>query len=878
MTEGPSSPVALPQAADSGRFDSLAALRVAHLDMMEGLKAGPRHGAGDIRAFVEKAAATGTLIADAEDRRAAQRILDYWSAELVADPDGEWSESGPAALARYRDQPETAGAEGPLAAATDIAPASEERPESNATSGSKAEARLHDRQVRSRRYIRIAAQARQWRETPLQGYLLSGDALDEAREFREDPDIAALLDASLQAEIVEKRREQRLKNHIIAALSTVILVLAGLAWYASDRRAEAEWQRIVAETASNEAQAARADAEKALADAEAERDALREQTLRTEAAFDDARMSQNAAEIAREVASQRVQDLETRQAALDATLGVVTTGLREGTLALKDLPEAVQTEAIGRLAGEITAGTLQLAALPQALQDAVRALVPDAPPSPFNGVLSGYDPSFLGVDIALPSLSAEQRAGAFDGGQPVHYVNYSLVLDAGRRLALFSAVNYDLALRKVVSQMPDQFSPDPRPRLRGVQADPGWFAATGIVPARLAGRNDVSWGEEEITPSWLAELTDVYTNAVPQYAGTTGMTWAALEEWVRTQHNPAANRITIFSGPVFAEPGGTIPRYFWKLAVSAAPISQRQMASQQILLPQKAMPSIGPGDGLLVDAFLVPNEPGGGYGKSAFDPDAYRVSVADLERRTGLSFAAAIKAGDSRAQLGGGPDGERLSARVAGLDGEVAADRMRLAQELVTAIRDKDLPPDEQQALVTALVNMAQDASMRTLSATGRLNLLVVLAQVPEARWEAEGWLPLKAAARRAVADLEGRAARNETTIGPQTRAPLDALKRRIGLAGPPKQRVYFQFAGMTRGSAVALGQAMQALGWDVPGEERTRAAANLNEVRYNPGSAADRAAAELLAADLVAAGQADVAARPESLVVPGQLEIWVSI
>lgn len=853
MIEEPSSPVALPQAAAGDAFDSLATLRVAHLDMMEALRTGSRRETGDIRAFLRRAAATGVLIAATEDRQAAQRILDYWSAELVADPEGDWSESGPAKLARYRDWPQAAGA-GPEAVATDIA--SEARSEVVVASEGGAEARLQDRRVRSRRYIRIAAQARQWREDPLKGSLLSGDALDEARELREDPDIAALIDASLQAEVAAKRREQRLKNRVIAALSCIVLALAGLTWYAfaESRRAEAE-----RETARKEAEDATRDGR-----------ALQRQ-------IEDTAAAQAAADIARAEAARRVQDLEARQATLDATLGVVVTGVREGTLALQGLPEMVRTETLGRLAGEIAAGTLQLAGLPQAVQEDVRALVPDVPPSPFNGTLSGYDPSFLGVDIPLPSLSAEQRASVLDGGEPVPYVNYSLVLDAERRLALFSAVNYDLMRRKVVSQLPDQFSPDPRPRLRGVQADPGWFAVPGIVPARLVGRNDVSWGNEDITPSWLAELTDVYTNAVPQYAGATSTNWAALEEWVRTQHNSTAYRITIFSGPVFTEPGDRVPQYFWKLAVSAASVSQNQMVSQEIFRPQKGVPSGRSGDDLVVDAFLVPNEPSDGYDEAVFDPAAYRVSVADLERRTGLSFADAIKAAEPRTQPGGGLEGERLATKVAGLDGNVAAERIRLAQELITAIRDKGLPPDEQRTVVAALVGMAQDASMRNLSATGRLNLLVVLAQVPEASWEAEGWLPLKAAARRAVADLEGRAAREETAIGPQTRVPLDGLKRRIGLAERPKQTIDFQFAGMTRGNAVALSEAMQALGWNVPGEERTAAAANVNEVRYNPGSVADKAAADLLAADLVAAGQANVVAKPVGIIVLGRLEIWVS-
>ena len=96
---------------------------------------------------------------------------------------------------------------------------------------------------------------------------------------------------------------------------------------------------------------------------------------------------------------------------------------------------------------------------------------------------------------------------------------------------------------------------------------------------------------------------------------------------------------------------------------------------------------------------------------------------------------------------------------------------------------------------------------------------------------------------------------------------------------GRSVQDVYFQFAGMTRDAAEALTARMRAIGWAIPkpGEERVEAAAGKNEVRYNPDAVADRAAAELLAADLTAAGQ-PAEAKPVSIIYPDRLEIWVSI
>lgn len=63
----------------------------------------------------------------------------------------------------------------------------------------------------------------------------------------------------------------------------------------------------------------------------------------------------------------------------------------------------------------------------------------------------------------------------------------------------------------------------------------------------------------------------------------------------------------------------------------------------------------------------------------------------------------------------------------------------------------------------------------------------------------------------------------------------IASITRTTPLADGKKTTVYFQFAGFTRADAMAVSNALQSMGWSIPGEERTTAAINTNEVRFNP-------------------------------------------
>ena len=184
-----------------------------------------------MRNFIARAAATGAVVTDRTERRAAQGILDYWCAELVSAPEALPGDFLPAQLSLPNQRT--------IAATGDVTPTMDPK-----------------LQERSREIIRLAASARQYRDSGKQrGYLLFGTALKEASRYRdEDPDIAALIRDS---EEDEARSRRRVFSGLVGVIAILIVCLAVALWqwkraereaeYAEQQRAYAEQLRAYAE-------------------------------------------------------------------------------------------------------------------------------------------------------------------------------------------------------------------------------------------------------------------------------------------------------------------------------------------------------------------------------------------------------------------------------------------------------------------------------------------------------------------------------------------------------------------------------------------------------------------------------------------------------
>lgn len=252
----------------------------------------------------------------------------------------------------------------------------------------------------------------------------------------------------------------------------------------------------------------------------------------------------------------------------------------------------------------------------------------------------GYRPDFLGVDLPLPDVPPEtrQRLGQVapvNGGEELKYTHFSVVMNADRRLAYFTAVNIDGRQSRTPARGRDRWYYDPR-LPDGLQVgdelysdepgEHGWFDR-----GHLVRRLDPVWGDGAALAN---DDTFHWTNCSPQYwAFNQGDTlWQGLENFIL--HNTDAENLcaTVLTGPVFGEDDEThrgvkIPQAFWK--VVAVVDGAGKLSASAYLVSQQAYARNIPFERLPVGPHR-----------------SFQLPVAGLQGELGLTFAPALHAAD----------------------------------------------------------------------------------------------------------------------------------------------------------------------------------------------------------------------------------------
>jgi len=178
--------------------------------------------------------------------------------------------------------------------------------------------------------------------------------------------------------------------------------------------------------------------------------------------------------------------------------------------------------------------------------------------------VSGYDPRFLELPVALPTPTAARTA------RLLPYMHFSVLLDPVRRLALATGVNIDGDLLLDLERG-DDWHLDARV-LETEQAGAELYARNDLDRGHLVRRRDPVWGDPA-TAQRANDDTFVFTNAAPQAATfNQGETlWSGLEDHVLEYARAGRARISVFTAPVLdpSDPpyrGIRIPRRFWKIA------------------------------------------------------------------------------------------------------------------------------------------------------------------------------------------------------------------------------------------------------------------------------------------------------------------------
>jgi endonuclease G len=272
---------------------------------------------------------------------------------------------------------------------------------------------------------------------------------------------------------------------------------------------------------------------------------------------------------------------------------------------------------------------------------------------------SGYDPAFLkGFNIPLPKLTASQKKKAAEllkpapGADPLElkYTHYSIVMNAERRLAFFTACNIDGTSWINIDR-------DTNLPKESAEASEVWYADDRIAPetqcnqadhydkqkpkrifdrGHLVRRQDPSWGTVKRAIRANAD-TFHFTNCTPQ-ASTFNQTtsyWQGIEQYILEDNVVAdKDRITVFTGPVFGSKDKPyrdihVPAKFWKVIVR---VQDDELVCNALLADQsqfiKKMP----------ESFDGSPESAAEDWDTTTKVDNYLSTVAEIETLTGLDF------------------------------------------------------------------------------------------------------------------------------------------------------------------------------------------------------------------------------------------------
>jgi endonuclease G len=320
---------------------------------------------------------------------------------------------------------------------------------------------------------------------------------------------------------------------------------------------------------------------------------------------------------------------------------------------------------------------------------------------------SGYKPNFIdGHTVPLPKLTSQHQAVAARNQQAepgddkfeLKYHHFSIVMNAKRRLAFFTACNIDGKRAKHVDRDKGTVAPldlnDPAierldPELaQGAEASESWYEDERLDPSEYAGsdvyskqvvpgfldtkdmgrtlrmfqrghlvrRMDPAWGTDK--QALLADAdTFHWTNCSPQVGffnmgkaralnipdSEKGKLWRAIENYVLRNARAENQRVSVFSGPVFRSNDRKfrdiqVPGQFWKVVVWS---DDEDLRSVAMVADQRRVIRVWPerlGEGS--EAFGDPAE--------ISKVDDFLTTVEGIEALTKLNFGDAVRAADIR--------------------------------------------------------------------------------------------------------------------------------------------------------------------------------------------------------------------------------------
>jgi endonuclease G, mitochondrial len=256
----------------------------------------------------------------------------------------------------------------------------------------------------------------------------------------------------------------------------------------------------------------------------------------------------------------------------------------------------------------------------------------------------GFDVDFLGggenrinfptLSPALEHIAAKLLKPKNGDDHILHYHNFSVVMHAKRRFAIYSAANISFAGRFEMSRPADVWREDPR-IAQDAQITNFYYKGNQFDRGHLTRREDLEFGAKALNALQSAADTCHWTNCTPQHKqfNQNKQLWQGIERHILEDaivHDHFNSQVITGSileedDPVYETfPKIQYPVRFWKV-VAALSAQNKLFATAYILDQTDVIARFG-----LKEAAAIPF--------TAYK--TFQVKIAEVERLTGLTFSA----------------------------------------------------------------------------------------------------------------------------------------------------------------------------------------------------------------------------------------------
>ncbi|MDC7789408.1 DNA/RNA non-specific endonuclease [Rhodoplanes sp. TEM] len=296
---------------------------------------------------------------------------------------------------------------------------------------------------------------------------------------------------------------------------------------------------------------------------------------------------------------------------------------------------AVAADEIARILGDLGLAPTRVPAAPSPVpaEDVLPAGAVEAAED-LSG-FAGYAADFIlprgdaSFEIPLPEVTGQapgEVATLTDGsGSVLHYRNFSVVMNAARRLCYFSAVNIDGSKTFSINGQRPRWRTDRRldEALQIIGECYGPEDQGKFSRGHMTRREDPNWGDRREDAVTSNRHTFFVTNACPQVQPFNAGLWLSLENYALENCDQDDMRISVFTGPIFRDDdpeffGVPVPTAFFKILAFRHDSTKALSATGYVMSQRDVLPSR--------EEFVF------GQFRSS------QVTIRHIERETGLSF------------------------------------------------------------------------------------------------------------------------------------------------------------------------------------------------------------------------------------------------